>query len=129
MTRAIADTARTIRVPVHMVETINRLSRAERHLVQMLGRDPAEAEIARELGVTAARLAEIRTTALQALSLHAPVGEEPGLELGSRVEDPTVVDPLRSAEDHQRRAHLARELRILSPHARKILGAAVRAGR
>ncbi|GAA4888484.1 hypothetical protein GCM10023405_02220 [Streptomonospora salina] len=96
VTRAIADQARTIRIPVHMVETINRLMRVQRRLNQELGRDPAPAEIARELGFGDERVQEIQRLAQEPVSLHAPIGEEDS-DFGDFIEDTDAVVPADAA--------------------------------
>ena len=93
ITRAIADQARTIRVPVHMVETINRLSRVQRQLLQDLGREPTIAEIAKELEVTPERVREIQKVAQEPVSLETPVGEDEDSELGDLIEDGADPEP------------------------------------
>ena len=93
VSRAVADQARTIRIPVHMVETVNRIMRAQRMLVQTLGRDPTSAEIAHRVDLPAERVAEIRRLAMEPVSLHSPVGEEEGSELGDLIEDSESVPP------------------------------------
>ena len=82
VSRAVADQARTIRIPVHMVETVNRILRAQLALVQVLGRDPTAKEIAARVDMPVDRVVEIRRLAMEPVSLHAPVGEEEGSELG-----------------------------------------------
>ncbi len=93
VSRAVADQARTIRIPVHMVETVNRILRAQRMLVQTLGRDPSAAEIAVQVDMPAARVEEIKRLAMEPVSLHSPVGEEEGSELGDLIEDSESVPP------------------------------------
>ncbi len=93
VSRAVADQARTIRIPVHMVETVNRILRAQRMLVQTLGRDPSAAEIAIQVDMPAARVEEIKRLAMEPVSLHSPVGEEEGSELGDLIEDSESVPP------------------------------------
>jgi len=93
VSRAVADQARTIRIPVHMVETVNRIMRAQRMLVQSLGRDPTSDEIASRVDLPAERVAEIRRLAMEPVSLHSPVGEEEGSELGDLIEDSESVPP------------------------------------
>jgi RNA polymerase primary sigma factor len=89
----VADQARTIRIPVHMVETVNRILRTQRMLVQTLGREPTAAEIAERVDLPAERVAEIRRLALEPVSLHSPVGEEDGSELGDLIEDSESMAP------------------------------------
>jgi len=93
VSRAVADQARTIRIPVHMVETVNRIMRAQRMLVQTLGRDPTSAEIAERVDLPPERVAEIKRLAMEPVSLHSPVGEEEGSELGDLIEDSESVPP------------------------------------
>ena len=93
ITRAIADQARTIRIPVHMVETINKLTRTTRLLVQKLGRDPSPAEISAEMGVSEERVREIQRIALDPVSLETPIGEEEDSHLGDFIEDSNAPAP------------------------------------
>ncbi len=93
VSRAVADQARTIRIPVHMVETVNRILRTQRLLVQALGREPTAAEIAEKVDLPAERVTEIRRLAMEPVSLHSPVGEEDGSELGDLIEDSESVAP------------------------------------
>jgi len=93
VSRAVADQARTIRIPVHMVETVNRILRAQRMLVQTLGREPTAAEIAERVDLPAERVMEIKRLAMEPVSLHSPVGEEDGSELGDLIEDSESVPP------------------------------------
>ena len=119
ISRAVAGQARTIRVPAHIVEMINRLSRVQRHLLGELGREPTIAEIARELEITPERVREIQKLAQQPTSLQAPVGEN--AEFGDLIEDRQTPSPLGAATADQRRRHLDRALARLDPRARKIL--------
>ena len=93
VSRAVADQARTIRIPVHMVETVNRILRTQRMLVQSLGRDPTAQEIADRVDLPVDRVIEIRRLAMEPVSLHSPVGEEEGSELGDLIEDSESVSP------------------------------------
>ncbi|MGH3138984.1 MAG: sigma-70 family RNA polymerase sigma factor, partial [Gaiellales bacterium] len=97
VTRAIADKARTIRIPVHMVEKLNRVVHIERQLVQRLGREPRPDEIALELGMTADEVREIQRMAQLPVSLEKPIGEEEESELGDFVQDEQAVSPFDSA--------------------------------
>jgi len=99
ITRAIADQARTIRIPVHMVETINKITRAQRQLVQELGRDPSAEEISEKLnGILGAdKIREIQRIALEPVSLESPIGEEDDSHLGDFVEDKDSVSPTEYA--------------------------------
>ncbi len=96
ITRAIADQARTIRIPVHMVETINKLARVQRQLHQDLGREATVREIAAEMGIAAQRVAEIQRIAQEPVSLQAPIGEEDS-DLGDFIEDADAVVPMEAA--------------------------------
>jgi RNA polymerase primary sigma factor len=96
ITRAIADQARTIRIPVHMVETINKLARVQRQLHQDLGREATVAEIAAEMGIAAPRVAEIQRVAQEPVSLQSPIGEEDS-DLGDFIEDADAVVPMEAA--------------------------------
>jgi RNA polymerase primary sigma factor len=96
ITRAIADQARTIRIPVHMVETINKLARVQRQLNQDLGREPTVAEIAAEMGIGPQRVAEIQRVAQEPVSLQSPIGEEDS-DLGDFIEDADAVVPIEAA--------------------------------
>ncbi|RFU37248.1 RNA polymerase sigma factor RpoD [Actinomadura logoneensis] len=96
ITRAIADQARTIRIPVHMVETINKLVRVQRQLHQDLGREPVPEEIGREMGLTAVRVVEIQRIAQEPVSLQSPIGEEDS-DLGDFIEDSDAVVPIEAA--------------------------------
>jgi RNA polymerase primary sigma factor len=96
ITRAIADQARTIRIPVHMVETINKLARVQRQLHQDLGREATVAEIAAEMGIGPQRVAEIQRVAQEPVSLQAPIGEEDS-DLGDFIEDADAVVPMEAA--------------------------------
>ncbi|MGI9538787.1 MAG: RNA polymerase sigma factor RpoD [Miltoncostaeaceae bacterium] len=121
ITRAIADQARTIRVPVHMVETINRLSRVQRQLLQDLGREPTVDELAHELEMTPERVREIRKVAREPISLEAPVGEEDDSQLGDLVEDDNVVGPAEAASGTLQREGLDDALGGLTERERKVL--------
>jgi RNA polymerase primary sigma factor len=121
ITRAIADQARTIRVPVHMVETINRLSRVHRQLVQDRGREPAVEELAEELGVTVERVREIQAFSLEPISLETPVGEDEDSELGDLVEDRAVESPNEAVTRLLRREELQLVLQTLNERERKVL--------
>ena len=121
ITRAIADQARTIRVPVHMVETINRLSRVQRQLVQDLGREPTVEELARELEVTPERVREIQKVAQEPVSLETPVGEDEDSELGDLIEDGGVPSPTEAVTSLLRREELQEVLNQLTHRERKVL--------
>jgi RNA polymerase primary sigma factor len=97
ITRAIADQARTIRIPVHMVETINKLIRTSRHLIQELGREPTPEEVATEMGITADKVREILKIAQEPVSLETPIGEEEDSHLGDFIEDEDAPAPVEAA--------------------------------
>jgi RNA polymerase primary sigma factor len=121
ITRAIADQARTIRIPVHMVETINRLSRVQRQLLQDLGREPTVAEIAKELEVTPERVREIQKVAQEPISLETPVGEDEDSELGDLIEDGAIQSPADQVSKLLRREELESVLNQLTDRERKVL--------
>jgi RNA polymerase primary sigma factor len=121
ITRAIADQARTIRVPVHMVETINRLSRVQRQLLQDLGREPTTEEVARELEVTPERVREIQKVAQEPVSLETPVGEDEDSELGDLIEDSAVQSPADAVALTLRSEELEGILGQLTHRERKVL--------
>jgi RNA polymerase primary sigma factor len=121
ITRAIADQARTIRVPVHMVETINRLSRVQRQLLQDLGREPTIEEVARELEVSPDRVREIQKIAQEPVSLETPVGEEDDSELGDFIEDRAATDPRVAVADLMQREELNGILETLTHRERRVL--------
>ncbi|HEV2360697.1 MAG TPA: RNA polymerase sigma factor RpoD, partial [Acidimicrobiales bacterium] len=121
ITRAIADQARTIRVPVHMVETINKLVRVSRRLVQELGRDPTEEEIADEMGVSSERVREIRKISQDPVSLEMPVGEEEDSHLGDFVEDTDAVAPVDAATEAMLHGEVDDILDTLSPRERRVV--------
>ena len=121
ITRAIADQARTIRVPVHMVETINKLSRIQRQLLQDIGREPTAEEIAAEMGITSGRVREIQKAAQEPVSLETPIGDEDDSELGDFIEDLEADQPLEVVARMIRREDLLRVLETLSLRERKVL--------
>ncbi|MCB0873250.1 MAG: RNA polymerase sigma factor RpoD [Actinobacteria bacterium] len=121
VTRAIADQARTIRVPVHMVETINRLSRVQRQLLQDLGREPTVEEIAAELEVTPERVREIQKISQEPVSLETPVGEEDDSELGDLIESDTVTGPVEAVSGTMQTEEVWDVLDHLSVRERKVL--------
>jgi len=121
ITRAIADQARTIRVPVHAVETMNKMNRVQRELLQSSGREPTVAEIAQALGVTPAKVAEIQKTAQEPVSLETPVGDEEDSKLGDFIEDLDADQPLELVFKEIRREELFRVLESLSERDRKVL--------
>ena len=121
ITRAIADQARTIRIPVHMVETINKLVRIQRQLVQDLGRDPSNEEIANQMGIDVAKVQEIRKIAQEPVSLETPIGEEEDSHLGDFIEDDTAVDPGDAANYTMLREQLEDVLSCLGSREKRVL--------
>jgi len=120
ITRAIADQARTIRIPVHMVETINKLARVQRQMHQDLGREPTPGEVATEMGLPADRVAEIQRIAQEPVSLQAPIGEEDS-DLGDFIEDADAVVPMEAAAFMMLQNQLERVLDTLSPREQRII--------
>lgn len=121
ITRAIADQARTIRIPVHMVETINKLTRVSRILLQQLGREPTPAEIAKEMGVSEERVREIQKIAQDPVSLETPIGEEEDSHLGDFIEDDRAVTPSDSVSTTMLKETLLSVLNSLTPREEKVL--------
>jgi len=121
ITRAIADQARTIRIPVHMVETINKLVRVQRQLVQDLGREPLPEEIAAEMGLELSKVQHVLKIAQETVSLEAPVGEEADSTLADFIEDQERMTPEDSAAYQLLREDIAEILTTLSPREQKIL--------
>jgi len=121
VTRAIADKARTIRIPVHMVEKLNRVVHIERQLVQRLGRDPRPEEIAGELDMTADEVRDILRMAQLPVSLEKPIGEEEESELGDFVKDEQAVSPFDSATMTLRKEDIERALDSLPERERKVI--------
>ena len=121
ITRAIADQARTIRIPVHMVETINKLVRVSRRLLQELGREPTDEEIAEEMGITAERVREIIKVSQDPVSLETPIGEEEDSHLGDFVEDKEAIAPSDAASLTMLRNEVEDILDTLTPRERRVL--------
>ena len=121
VTRAIADKGRTIRIPVHMAEKLNKVLHAERHLIQQLGRDPSPAEIATELDYPIAEVREILRMAQQPISLEKPVGEEDDSALADFVEDIAAESPFETASESLRRETVVRVLAVLPRREREVL--------
>ncbi|KWZ78972.1 RNA polymerase sigma factor RpoD [Anaerococcus tetradius] len=121
ITRAIADQARTIRIPVHMVETINKLVRIQRQLVQDLGRDPSNEEIAEQMGIEVDKVQEIRKISQEPVSLETPIGEEDDSHLGDFIEDDTAVDPGEAANYTMLREQLNDVLSCLGAREKRVL--------
>lgn len=121
ITRAIADQARTIRIPVHMVETINKLYRTSRRLMQELGREPTPEEIGEELGIVPDRVREIFKIAQEVTSLEAPVGEDQESFLGDFIPDETQLSPVDAASKQLLKDHLEEILSTLSDREARVL--------
>src|SRR5436190_23278588 len=121
ITRAIADQARTIRIPVHMVETINKVLRVQRQMVQELEREPTVEELAEKVGLTAARVREIQRLALEPVSLETPVGEEDESHLGDFIEDQQAVAPAEAAARALLNEAVGEALEELTDRERKIV--------
>jgi len=121
ITRAIADQARTIRIPVHMVETINKLIRVQRHLLQELGREPTAEEIAEEMDVSVERVREILKVAQEPVSLETPIGEEEDSHLGDFIEDEDAPAPAEAASYLLLREQIGEVLSSLTPREQRVL--------
>ncbi|AEB07145.1 RNA polymerase, sigma 70 subunit, RpoD [Coriobacterium glomerans PW2] len=121
ITRAIADQARTIRIPVHMVETINKLVRVQRQLLQELGRDPTPEEIGAEMEMSADRVREIQKISQEPVSLETPIGEEEDSQLGDFIEDAQAVVPPDAASFSMLREQLVQVLDSLADRERKVI--------
>ena len=120
ITRAIADQARTIRIPVHMVETINKFNRISRKLMQELGREPASEEVAMEMGIGEEKVREIIKVSQEPASLEAPVGEEEDSRLGDFIQD-VSISPADQATQALLKDHISEVLETLSPREAKVL--------
>ncbi len=121
ITRSIADQARTIRIPVHMVETINRQTKASRALLQELGREPTIAELAERLNVSEEKVLEIQKIALDPVSLESPIGEEDDTHLGDFIEDEHVISPEENMTSKALRDQFAEILSTLTPREEKVI--------
>ena len=121
ITRAIADQARTIRIPVHMVETINKLVRVQRQLVQDLGRDPLPEEIAQEMNLDVERVREIQKIAQEPVSLETPIGEEEDSHLGDFIPDDEILSPQDAATFTLLKEQLNTVLETLTEREKKVL--------
>jgi RNA polymerase primary sigma factor len=121
VTRAIADKGRTIRIPVHMVEKLNKVVHVERQLVQQLGREPLPEEIARELECSAREVRDILRMAQQPVSLEKPIGEEEESELGDFVEDDSAISPFEMASENLRKENVRRALDALPQREREVI--------
>lgn len=121
ITRAIADQARTIRIPVHMVETINKLVRIQRQLLQEFGREPTPEEIGKEMGLSAERVREIQKISQEPVSLETPIGEEEDSQLGDFIEDDAAVVPPDAASFSMLQEQLTKVLDGLAERERKVI--------
>ncbi len=121
ITRSIADQARTIRIPVHMVETINRLIRTSRHLLQMLGREPTPEEIAKEMDITIDKVRDIMKISQEPISLETPVGEEEDSNIGNFIPDDDAPSPSDQAADILLREQIEQVVNTLSQREAKVL--------
>jgi RNA polymerase primary sigma factor len=121
ITRAIADQARTIRVPVHMVETINKLARITRTLVQKLGRDPTISEISEAMGLPEERIAEIQQIAIDPISLETTIGDEEDSKISDFIEDESAQSPLEAAAQILLREQLLAVIETLTPREQKVI--------
>ncbi|SDN69505.1 RNA polymerase primary sigma factor [Allokutzneria albata] len=121
VTRALADQARTVRMPVHLVDTLSKIKRVQRDLLRSLGRDPTPEEVAREAGLTVAKVEEIRRCALDPLSLDMPVGEEGSSRLGDFIEDTRAVDVIELLSSERMRKQLDAVLDTLSEREAGVL--------
>src|SRR6058998_65100 len=121
ITRALADQARTIRIPVHMVETINKLVRVQRQLLQDLGREPTPEEIGRQMGIPAEKVREILKVSQEPVSLETPIGEEEDSHLGDFIEDADAVVPLDAASFILLQEQLEAVLHTLSEREKKVI--------
>ncbi len=121
ITRAIADQARTIRIPVHMIETINKLVRTQRHLQQKLGREPTTEELSKEMELPVGKVRKVLRIAQEPISLETPVGEEEESHLGDFIVDRRVVSPSEAVINLNLREQTAEVLKTLSPREEKII--------
>jgi RNA polymerase primary sigma factor len=121
ISRSIADQSRTIRIPVHLVETMNKIKKVERQLVQTLGREPTVEEVARACELDVERVEEFRRLAVDPTSLDAPVGDEGDASMGELIEDANAIVPLEAASYLMLQQHLAAVLEELSPRERTVI--------
>jgi RNA polymerase primary sigma factor len=121
ITRAIADQARTIRIPVHMIETINKLIRTSRQLVQELGREPTSEEIAKRMDIPVAKVRKVLKIAQEPISLETPIGEEEDSHLGDFIEDRAVVSPAEAVINVNLKEQTATVLRSLTAREEKVI--------
>ncbi len=121
ITRAIADQARTIRIPVHMIETINKLIRTSRQLVQELGREPTSEEIAKRMDIPVAKVRKVLKIAQEPISLETPIGEEEDSHLGDFIEDRAIVSPAEAVINVNLKDQTAHVLRTLTPREERVI--------
>ncbi len=121
ITRAMADQLRTIRLPVHMVETINRLGRVVKKLTQALGREPSVEEIAKEMDMPVEKVMEVQKIALDPISLESPVGEEEDSKIGDFIEDESSISPMEAATRTMLKSQLMNVLGTLTPREQKVI--------
>jgi RNA polymerase primary sigma factor len=121
ITRAIADQARTIRIPVHMIETINKLIRTSRQLVQELGREPTSEEIARRMDIPVAKVRKVLKIAQEPISLETPIGEEEDSHLGDFIEDRQAVSPSDAVISVNLKEYTSQVLRTLTPREERVI--------
>ncbi len=121
ITRAVADQARTIRIPVHMVETINKLVRVQRQLVQQLSREPSAEEVAEAMGIEVEKVQQIQKIAQEPISLEAPVGEEEDSSLGDFVPDPQAIDPYEYTTNVKLKEEIDNVLTMLTDREERVL--------
>jgi RNA polymerase primary sigma factor len=121
VTRALADQARTIRVPVHMIESINKVVRTQRQLVQELGHEPTSEEIAKRMDISVDKVRKIKKVAQQPISLETPIGEEEDSHLGDFLEDKTAVSPSDTATYLSLVEQISSVLKTLTPREEQII--------
>ncbi|HNU06976.1 MAG TPA: RNA polymerase sigma factor RpoD, partial [Pyrinomonadaceae bacterium] len=121
ITRAIADQARTIRIPVHMIETINKLIRTSRQLVQELGREPTSEEIAKKMDIPVSKVRKVLKIAQEPISLETPIGEEEDSHLGDFIEDRSIMNPAESVTFGNLREITDEVLATLTPREEKVI--------
>jgi RNA polymerase primary sigma factor len=121
ITRAIADQARTIRIPVHMVETINKLVRTQRQLIQELKREPQPEEVAERMGISVEKVQIIQKVAQEPISLESPVGEEEDSSLGDFIPDPDTLTPMEFTSKEMLKRELDNVLETLTDREEKVL--------
>ena len=121
ITRAIADQARTIRIPVHMIETINKLVRVTRYLVQELGREPTPEEIAERMDISVEKVRKVIKIAKEPISLETPIGDDADSHLGDFIEDKRIVSPSDAVENLNLQEQTRRVLATLTPREEKVL--------